>query len=100
MDQRAQEETKLRGKLGNLEAFCNTVKVGLQQLIGQERQEVLQLVLERIIIKEKSVRIELAIPLADPEDVYRLRTTRSAPPPPQTRNAQEVLRYHRHLIYR
>jgi hypothetical protein len=45
-----------------LERFCSKVSAGLGLLAFEERQKLLRLVIERVIVKETSVRVETVIP--------------------------------------
>ena len=81
LDRRKQEEANQQRRWNDLQAFCDSVKVGLGNLADDERQRLLRLLLERVTINGKSIRIELAVPLDDPQAVYRLRPTRPPPSP-------------------
>ena len=84
LDRRKLEEANRQRRGEDLQAFCDVVKVGLGNLVDDERQRLLRILVERVTIKGKSIRIELAVPLVDSQAVYRLRPTRPPPSPPRT----------------
>ncbi|MFQ6029159.1 MAG: recombinase family protein, partial [Dehalococcoidia bacterium] len=86
LDRRKREEANRQRQWQDLKAFCDTVKLGLSKLTEDERQKLLRLLVERVTIKGKSIRIELAVPLGEHPDVYGLRPTRAPPSPPETRS--------------
>ena len=71
--------------LSSFEAFCAEIRVGLTELVIEERQQLLRLLVGRVTIRGKNIRIELAIPVVDPDNVYRLRPKHPPPSPPRTR---------------
>ena len=82
LDRRKREEANQQRKWKDLQAFCNSIKKGLSNLAEDERQNLLRLLVERVTINPNLIRIELAVPLDDPQAVYRLRPTRPTPSPP------------------
>jgi len=91
LDLRKQEEANQHRRWQDLRAFCDSVSAGLSNLNADERQRLLRLLLERVTINGKSIRIELAVPLEDPQAVYRLRPTRPAPSPPRKRSLGRLI---------
>ena len=51
--------------LNRLEAFSEMVSQGLESLTFEEKQSLLRLVVERIVVEEGKVRVEAIIPLDD-----------------------------------
>ena len=82
LDQRKREEANRQRKWKDLQAFCDSVSVGLDNLNEDERQRLLRLLIERVTINGKSIRIELAVPLDAPQAVSRLRPMYPPPSPP------------------
>lgn len=78
IDQRERQELDSRRALEHLEAFCQRVARGLDNLTFQERQRLLQLLVERITVEDGHVRVEAAIPAPREEDV-QLRTHHPEP---------------------
>ena len=91
LDNRKQEEANQHRRWRDLRAFCDSVSAGLSNLNDDERQRLLRLLLERVTITGKSIRIELAVPLDDPQAVYRLRPTRPHPSPPETSASSSLI---------
>ena len=54
-----------------LEKFCETVAVGVDSLTFGERQELLRLVVERILLEGDRGRVEAVIPLDEELGVTR-----------------------------
>ena len=77
----AAEQDNLNSAMENFQNYCDAIRSGLSNLTGEERQEILRLLVERVTINEDIVRIELAIPF-NPKLVYSLRTTHPPPSPP------------------
>ena len=73
LERRHREHLSIRDGLAHLEAFCGQVSQGLENLSFQERQKLLRLVVDRIVLDEQRVRIEAAIPLGSPGDFANLR---------------------------
>ena len=82
LDQRKQAEANREGKWKDLTAFCGSISSGLNNLTEDERQKVLRLLIERVTIKSNLIRIELAIPLDEPQNVSRLRPMYPPASPP------------------
>ena len=82
LDRRKQDEANRQRKWKDLQAFCDAVKAGLNNLAEDERQKLLRLLIERVTITSNSIRIELAVPLDDPQAVSRLRPMYPPPSPP------------------
>ncbi|MBT4142808.1 MAG: hypothetical protein HOE50_06665 [Chloroflexi bacterium] len=62
MQFRMVQEESGQSALEHLERFCSKVSAGLGLLAFEERQKLLRLVIERVIVKETSVRVETVIP--------------------------------------
>jgi len=63
-----------RQALTRLEAFRETVSQGLENLTFEERQSLLRLLVEKIVVDEGKVRVEAIIPLDEASgDLVRLR---------------------------
>ena len=62
LDRDRAQETQRESALEHLERFCQKVSIGLNTLSFEERQQLLRLVVERIIVKDNSVRVETVIP--------------------------------------
>ena len=73
LNHRKREEANRQRKWKDLQSFCDAVKAGLSNLAEDERQKLLRLLIERVTITSNSIRIELAIPLDEPQNVSRLR---------------------------
>jgi len=69
---KVQEESR-QTALEHLERFCGEVATGLSNLTFEERQQLLRPVVERVIVKDDSVRIETLIP-SDRQRAGLLRT--------------------------
>ena len=69
IDQRERQELDSRRALEHLESFCQRVARGLDNLTFEERQHLLQLLVERITVEDGRVRVEAAIPTPRGEDV-------------------------------
>ena len=82
LNRRKQDDANRQRKWKDLQAFCDSVKAGLSNLTEDERQKLLRLLIERVTINSNSIRIELAVPLDDPQAVYRLRPMYPPPSPP------------------
>ena len=63
LDQARAKETQRESALEHLERFCQKVSIGLDFLTFEERQQLLRLVVEKIIVKDDSVRVETVIPM-------------------------------------
>ena len=72
IDRRERQEADSRTALEHLERFCGRVAQGLDALTFEERQHLLRLVVERIVVEDGRVRIETVIPTGD--DDVQLRT--------------------------
>ena len=59
--------------LGHLERFCQHIARGLEVMTFEERQQLLRLVIEQVIVDNGKVRIEMVIPT---EQVDKLRNRR------------------------
>ena len=80
LDRGKQEDANQQQMCTDLRAFCDSVNSGLDNLTEEERQKLLRLLVERVTIERKSIRIELAVPLDNPQAVYRLCPTCHAVP--------------------
>jgi len=59
----AECQARQKDVLTRLEAFCETVARGLESLTFEERQQLLRLVVERIVVEDGKVRVDGIIPL-------------------------------------
>lgn len=71
-----QEQVQGEDALARLEAFCERVSEGLGNLSFEERQKLLRLVVDRIVVEGQRVRIETVIPLQGYPPEVALRPTR------------------------
>lgn len=62
----AQHRAQAQEVLADLEAFCERIRGRLDEATFQERQAILQLVVERVIVHEDSLEIRHVIPLREP----------------------------------
>ncbi|MCH7972113.1 MAG: recombinase zinc beta ribbon domain-containing protein, partial [Chloroflexi bacterium] len=69
---KVQEESR-QTALEHLERFCGEVATGLSNLTFEERQHLLRLVVERVIVRDNLVRVETVIP-SDRQRAGLLRT--------------------------
>ena len=58
------QQVDVERALGQLEAFCEQVTLGLEAMTFEERQQLLRLLVEKIIIQDGVVRIETVVPPA------------------------------------
>ncbi|MFH1087770.1 MAG: recombinase family protein [Chloroflexota bacterium] len=65
LDQREHQEIESRKALAHLERFCREVCQGLDAMTFEERQQLLRLVVERIMVENGRVRIETIIPTGE-----------------------------------
>jgi site-specific DNA recombinase len=72
IDRREDQEEQNRRALGHVRAFCTQVSRGLDVLTFEEKQRLLRLVVERVIIVDRKARIETIIPTG--HDPVELRT--------------------------
>ncbi len=65
------QQLETRTALRQIETFCQSIALGLDALTFEEKQAVLQLLIERITVERPVVRIEAVIPLGNvpPPDV-------------------------------
>ena len=70
-----QEQVRGEDALVRLEAFCKRVSQGLENLSFEERQKLLRLVVDRIVVDGQHVRIEGVIPQGHTPEIA-LRPTR------------------------
>jgi site-specific DNA recombinase len=73
IDRRERQELDSRRALEHLEAFCQRVAQGLDNLTFEERQHLLQLLVERITVENERVRVDVVMPTPREENV-QLRT--------------------------
>ena len=74
LNQREERSRNDQESLSRLESFCETISQELDQLNFEEKQSVLRLIVERVILDGNKVRIEAIIPLDEkPSDLVRLR---------------------------
>jgi site-specific DNA recombinase len=62
IERRSRQEDASRKALDQLEAFCAHMKVGLENLTFEERQQFLRLVVEGITLADGKVKVETVIP--------------------------------------
>ena len=79
IEQRSTQEDSSRHALEQLEGFCDQVRVGLETLTFDERQQLLRLVVEGITVTDGRVIVETVIPTD--QDV-KLRNARGEPVEP------------------
>jgi site-specific DNA recombinase len=77
LDRRESLEQDSRRALAHLEAFCARVAGVLDRMTFEERQKLLQLVVERITIADGAVRIETIVPSDNRPDQLRTRHAES-----------------------
>ena len=65
LEHRAEARERERDGLARLNAFCETVVRGLDNLTFRERQELLRLTVERVIVEDERVKVEAIVPLDD-----------------------------------
>ena len=65
LEERKQLRDMERQALARLEAFSEMVSQGLESLTFEEKQSLLRLVVEKIVVEEGKVRVEAIIPLDD-----------------------------------
>jgi len=75
LDRAARHQADAADALERLDAFCQRVAKGLQSLTFEERQKLLRLLVDRIVVGRQSVRIEGIIPLDRPNMRGVLRPT-------------------------
>ena len=76
LGRRAKEEQDAKAGLRYLEEFCGRVSKGLESLSFEDRQKLLQLIVERITVEDNGVRIVTIIP---PNQDVQLRARRPEP---------------------
>ena len=64
LESRVGNEQAMHAGLERLDQFCEQVTVGLENLTFEERQQLLRLVVERVVVENGVVRIETVIPIA------------------------------------
>jgi site-specific DNA recombinase len=79
IERRARQEDASRKALEQLEAFCCQVAQGLEHMTFEERQQLLRLIVERIIVENGRVKVETVIPT---ESDGKLRNVHSEPVEP------------------
>jgi site-specific DNA recombinase len=87
LEAQAEQQAKLRAEREaareswhDLEAFCGRVRSRLGEATVGEKQRILQLVIERVIVGEDAVEIRHVIPLRRPGDGATVRGTPDEPP--------------------
>nr|AJG38137.1 putative invertase [bacterium enrichment culture clone fosmid MGS-K1] len=65
LDKRATQQLQEKEALSHLQSFCETVSQGLDNLSFEEKQQLLRLVVERIVVNSGTVHIEAIIPLSN-----------------------------------
>ena len=83
IDRMEQHEANSRNALEHLERFCGRVSDGLAAMAFEDRQRLLRLVVERIIVEDGLVRIETVIPPGDDSAQLRARRGELVEPRPQ-----------------
>jgi site-specific DNA recombinase len=79
IEHRSRQDDASRKALEQLEAFCNQIKVGLETLTFEERQQFLRLVVEGITVADGRVKVETVIPI---DQTGKLRNARGEPVEP------------------
>ena len=79
IEHRSRQEDASRKALEQLEAFCNQIKVGLETLTFEERQQFLRLVVEGVTVVDGRVKVETVIPI---DQTGKLRNARGEPVEP------------------
>ena len=74
IERRAKETQQSHYALEHLEKFCRQVARGLENLAFEEKQQLLRLVVERIVVDNGKVRIDTIIPTG--QDDVKLRNAR------------------------
>jgi site-specific DNA recombinase len=69
IDRRERQELDRNRALEHLDAFCQRIAHGLDNLTFEERQRLLQLLVERITLEDNRVRVDLVIPTSREPDV-------------------------------
>ena len=65
--------TKARDVLAKLETFCQTVAKGLDKLTFEEKQVLLRLLVENVVIENDKVRVDTIITLKEGPEPVALR---------------------------
>ena len=69
IERRGLEQQEGLKALEHLQKFCESVSVGLEAMTFEERQQLLRLVVERIIVEDHKVRIETVIPTGNDDEM-------------------------------
>ena len=73
---RREREQAARDAVTGLQRFCTRMSDALDRLTFEERQQLLRLVVERVVVDSGVVRVETIIPTDDVDDNGQLRTRR------------------------
>lgn len=76
MERHGREAAQAADVLKHLEAFCQKVSAGLQVMTFEERQKLLRLLIDRIVIDGQQVRIEGVLPIGEAGRDVTLRPLR------------------------
>jgi len=76
LERQRQEHVQAQDALASLETFCQRVSQGLDSVTFEEKQMLLRLVVDRIVVDGQNVRIEGVIPLHGYQPETALRRTR------------------------
>jgi site-specific DNA recombinase len=63
LEERGHRQSRERDALERLESFCEAVAQGLDNLTFEEKQQLLRLLVERILVENSKVQVEAIIPL-------------------------------------
>jgi len=76
IERQRKEQVQAQDILARLESFCQRVSLGLDHLTFEERQKLLRLLVDRIVVDGQKIRIEGVIPLSGYQPETVLRPTR------------------------
>ena len=63
IDRRAKQQVESTAAMAQLETFCHRVSQGLEGMSFEDRQGLLRLVVERVVVDDGTIRIETLIPI-------------------------------------
>ena len=76
LERQRQEQVQAQNTLARLEAFCQRLSQGLTWLTFGEKQKLLRLVVDRIVVDGQHIRIEGIIPVEGHQPKVALRPNR------------------------
>ena len=80
LDQRQQMEHDSHNALEHIDRFCRQVTQGLDSLTFEARQQLLQLLVEKVTVEDGRARVETIIPpLGGPDNLRTLRGSTGSP---------------------